>query len=563
MANSNWRRWETLFIQWGILFISSLMISGYQLYSDNQAVQIPLILSYNNSSLFPNDPFIDTLVHYASPFYRVVAELINYINLESLLVLLFLFTRALILFAAAYLAIVINPGSKLSAVGAMAWFALFPTPIIGHGTLVMDYFEHTSLAVAFLLLAVAAFYAHRVYLWAILLAVGFSLNIMYGTFACVYLAGAFMIDPDYRSAWKKFVFPGILFLILAAPTILLILSSLSTESFDLSLWFKVSQVRMPYHLYPLTWESYRFNLLLAFAIANGLVLYFVRKSLPKLSKHGFIWLCISSLWVLFAFLTAYILKSPTLLATHPARGTDLWFAFASITNIAAIAYMVEKKEKLKRLSTILFFISVMWLNFFYSPVITILIVFVITVLLTIPDFWKFLINNDRPALISYAIVTIVLAFGIINLNEDLQSYTKNGLVKLPDSELRKVANWAKEETPNEGVFLIDPNWEEFRPLAQRSVFVTWKDGTAILWDKVFVEEWVTRIEEIGFDFSTAELGTSRGSYELSWDYQEMDDTAVLDLASRYPLHYWVVKIDKTSSYPVVYRTNDFKVLQIQ
>ncbi|GAH26245.1 unnamed protein product, partial [marine sediment metagenome] len=50
----------------------------------------------------------------------------NYLPIEILLTFLFLAARALVLIAAAQLAMTINPGSKLAAVGAMAFFALWP-----------------------------------------------------------------------------------------------------------------------------------------------------------------------------------------------------------------------------------------------------------------------------------------------------------------------------------------------------------------------------------------------------------------------------------------------------
>jgi hypothetical protein len=225
--------------------------------------------------------------------------------------------------------------------------------------------------------------------------------------------------------------------------------------------------------------------------------------------------------------------------------------------------MIEKEKIPGRLNTFLFFISVLWLNFFYFPAFTVAIWILIAVILAIPASWEFLNKKGSSILISNAVVIFVLSFGIISLSENFQSYMEKGFVKLPGSELRKIAGWAKERTSKEAIFLIDPNWEQFRPLSQRPVFVAWKDGTAIFWDKGFVQEWVGRIEEFGFNFSTAELGTTRGSIELSEYYQSMDDNQVLEIADQYPIHYWVVKIDKDTYFPEVFRAAEYKVLRIQ
>jgi len=356
-----------------IIFLSSIIFTGYQVYSDNHAVQIPFVQWINNPSLFPNDSFVSTFVHYIGPIWQVVAIISNYVPLESLLLILFLVTRALILVAAARLAMTLNPNSKLAGVGAMAFFALFPSPLIGHGTLVNNYFEHTSMSVAFLLLAVAAFYSVRPFYWALWLAIGFNLNIMYGTYACVYFTAVFLLDTCYRSNWKDWVLPGVLFVILASPTIVPTMSAFQINAVNKELWLRVSEVRMPFHLYPLTWEHYRFYLFFAFISCYAILLYLRKKEMDRLFKHGMIWLAVSICWLIYAFAAAYVVKSPAMLIMHPARGTDLFFAFAVIAMIAVLAYLINDKTNHKRLYVIFFFISFMWLNFFYFSLITICI----------------------------------------------------------------------------------------------------------------------------------------------------------------------------------------------
>jgi hypothetical protein len=49
--------------------IISLLITGYQhLYGGNHAYQLVLVQKLNDPTLYPNDPFADTVFHYASPF---------------------------------------------------------------------------------------------------------------------------------------------------------------------------------------------------------------------------------------------------------------------------------------------------------------------------------------------------------------------------------------------------------------------------------------------------------------------------------------------------------------
>ncbi|MGB6423467.1 MAG: DUF6798 domain-containing protein [Anaerolineales bacterium] len=558
-------QWKYSFwLQGLILFLTSLLISGYQVYSANHAVQIPFIQWINNPSLFPNDPFVSTYIHYIAPIYRVVAIISSYIPLETSLLLLFLITRALILVAAARLAMTLNPNSKLAGVGAMAFFALYPTPIIGHGTLVNNYFEHTSMSVAFLLLATAAFYSMRPYYWALWLAIGFNLNIMYGAYACVYFTAVFLLDTCYRSNWKDWILPGVLFVILSLPTIVPTMSAFQINAVNKEHWLRVSEVRMPFHLYPLTWEQYRFNLFFAFISCYAILLYLRKKDMDRLFKHGMIWLAVSICWLIYAFAAAYVVKSPTMLVMHPARGTDLFFAFAAIAMIVVFASLIENKTTNKRVYVVLFFFSIFWLWFYEFTFIMELVFLIIAIAVIWDRFWKRILKEGNPPQLSNIVVLIVMLLGLITFSIQVYSDRVITLIRYPKSQIQEVSRWAEENTSIDDVFLIDPNWSEFRALSQRPVFVTWKDGTAMLWERSFASEWVTRIESFGFSFEkTDESGTADGFRPLTSFYENMDDKDVFTLSSSYPIRFWVVSVDHTSSFPVVFQTTGYKVLDLK
>ena len=554
----------SLWLQGLILFLTSLIISGYQIYSGNHAVQIPLIQSINDPTLFPNDPFVSTLVHYIGPIWRILGVSINYVSLETLLGLFFLASRALIFIAAARLAMTLNPSSKLAGVGAMAFFALYPSPIIGHGTLVSSYFEHTSFSVAFLLLAIAAFYSMRPYYWALWLAIGFNLNALYGFYACVYFALLFLLDINYRSSWKNWILPGFLFVFLASPTILQSVSAFRVDTTDIELWLRVSEVRHPFHIFPLTWKPFNFNLLFAFISCFVIVIYHGKNELSKLYKHGIIWLAVSLCWLIYAFIAAYIAESPTMLVMEPARGMDLWFAFAAISMIAVFTRLIEKNMSNKRLFIILFFFSIFWFWFFEFTFLMEWIFLILTIGVISKPLWRLILREGNPTRLSYIVVLIVMLLGLITFSIQVYSDRVITLIQYPKSQIQEVARWALENSSKDDVFLIDPNWSEFRALSQRPVFVTWKDGTAILWDRSFVSEWVTRIESFGFSFEkTDESGTADGFRPLTRFYDNLDDENILALSSTYPISFWVVRVDRASSFPVVFQTAGYKVLDLK
>lgn len=526
-------------------------------------MQIPYVQWLVDPSLFPNDPFIKTFDSYIGPAWHLVAYSAAFLRLETSLLILFLITRALILFAAARLSLAFVPGSNLAAVGAMAFFALVPSPVIGHGTLVINYFEHTGLSIAFLLLAAAAFYSKKTYLWSVMYAIGFNLNILYGTYACLYFAAVFLLLPEYRSYWKKWVIPSGLFLVLSLITILPTASAIQFESINTGLWLKAGQVRHPFHIYPHTWSPLQIIVYLVFVLVFLVVILAFRNELRKLSKFGLICLGVSIFWLLFAFTAAFIFKSPSMLILQSARGTDLWFAFAAVAIISIFAYKIGEEGSYQRLYIILFFISITWHNYFYFSQLTILFLLILAALVFLKPCWEFLQKHGVTLILSSIVILIVLVFGGLRLDSRLSEGIKFGMLKLPDSQMVEIGEWASENTSKDAVFLIDPNWEEFRALSIRPVFVAWKDGTAIFWDQAYVEEWVKRIEAFGFNFNKAKLGTTKGSSQLSRLYEQMDDESAREILENYPLNYWVVAIDKISSFPEVFRTERFKILELK
>ena len=282
-----------------------------------------------------------------------------------------------------------------------------------------------------------------------------------------------------------------------------------------------------------------------------------------LFKHGMIWLAVSICWLIYAFVAAYVVKSPAMLIMHPARGTDLFFAFAVIAMIAVLAYLINDKTNHKRLYVIFFIISFMWLNFFYFSLITIYIWAIIAVGVFWNPTWKLILKHGDTTRLSNIVVFVILVFAVFRISSFAKAGAVGDIVRLPDSQMLEIADWARENTSSKDIFLVDPHWEEFRALSQRPVFVTWKDGTAMLWERSFVSEWVTRVESFGFNFmNTDQLGTTKGSSELSLLYEDMDDEDVTILLTNYPISFWVVPIDHQSSLPSVFQTHNFKVLSL-
>lgn len=546
-----------------IFFISSLLITGYVIYSSNQSLQIPLIYKLNEPDLYANDPFGDTLPYYASMLWRVIALLVRVIPLEPLLLTLFLAERLLVIYAAGKLARTFAPNSQLACVGAMALFALAIEPILGSGTIVTSSFEQTGLSIAFWLLAIASFYQSRPILTAIWLGIGFNLNSMYGTYAITYLGAVFLLDSNYRQAWKKWLLCFGLFLLIASPAIFLTLSAFGRNAADNNLWLIASEVRFSYHLFPLTWDKEnfgKFGILIFLAVA---ILYQHRHTMGQLFKHTTIWAGVSLLWLLYAFVAAYIAKSPSMLVMHPGRGTDLWYCFAAIALVSVLAVQLERARGWQRrsLAVAIFSASILIWNPFIGPYILV----VCLIILTLKPVWYYLLGNGSTNRIALLLALWIVLVGWQNFHARL-SKTKslqNAFINRPAPSIEQVANWAKANTSQDAVFLVDLAWDEFRSLTKRSVFVTWKDGSAILWDRPYVEAWVERLKVLGLDITQKGLNEKKARPKLSNLYKKLQDKDVSQIKSNFPVNYWVVPVTKASAFPTVFKNKSYKVLEVK
>jgi len=487
-------------IWWAVAFAAvSVLVTGYRVYFHNQALQIPLIRMLGGTP-YPNDPFAATLPYYASMVWRVVALAAKIIPLEPLLLVLFAAERVLVIYAAGNLALALAPKSRIATIAAMALFASDPVPIIGGGTLVLPYFEQTGLAIALLLMAMAAFYRRRPLAWAIWLGAAFECNSLYGVFALTYFTAAFAIDSEYRRDWRGWVRPMGVFAALAAPAIVLSMGTVGGGGSEL--WLAAARSRVPHHIFPSTWPAIKFARFAMLVLVTGLSALCVTRCaglMAGVRRHLLVWAGVGVAWVLIAG-AAEAIGSPSMLLFQPARATDLWYAFGAIGLLATYLATVRKSSVI--------------------------------------------------ALILLVIFHPTGAAGVLD----------HPLVGSPGQSMRQVCDWARTHTPDYAVFLVNPNWGEFRAMSARPAFVTWKDGSALLWHRPFARPWAERMRALGYDVSKGELPGERVNGILDRLYDSMSDDDALRLAARYGVRYWVVPASHTSSLPTVFRNRYWRVL---
>ncbi|MBF2022539.1 MAG: hypothetical protein IGR93_21230 [Hydrococcus sp. C42_A2020_068] len=551
---------------YGLIFsLVSILVTGYRVHTENQALQIPLVHYINDPSLYPNDPFGQTLPYYASAVWYLVALGNRIFPLEPLLFSLFVLERLLVIFAAGYTAKTFAPHSKLAIIGAMALIALgLEGPTLGGNALVINYFEQTGLSIPFFLLAFAAFYQQNPWLVALWTALGFNCNSMYGAYALSYLGAAFLLDFNYLRNWKKWLLGFLLFLLLASPGILLTLSAFGREAADKDLWYLVSKVRFPHHLFPLTWNKIEFG---KYGAIAALVLAFLYQNCDRfrqLSKLCNIWTGVSFLWLIYAFVAAYVTKSPSMLVMHPGRAITLWYGIAAIALVSAFAVKLETTKGTTRRAFWVIMLSASFLIWY--PIVGPFILAVALIAIAIHPVWYYILGRGSSSRIALLLSLWVVFVGITSLQERWgkgQSLA-SAIIYRPSATIEEIANWAQKNTSTDSVFLAEfgLGWQQFRGQSKRPVYMNWKDGSAILWDRTFVTPWVERLKAVGFDITEKGLNLNKSMKKLDDLYKNLRDEDVAKLKSRYKLDYWVISNEKASQFPTAFENQAFKVLNL-
>ena len=95
--------------------------------------------------------------------------------------------------------------------------------------------------------------------------------------------------------------------------------------------------------------------------------------------------------------------------------------------------------------------------------------------------------------------------------------------------------WAKLNTPENSIFIIPPHLEGFRIESERSIYVSWKDGTVAFFDEDLGSIWLKRLQMLGFQPTRGEDTLDYVSFDevekiLDPIYRNLDSELIFDIA---------------------------------
>ena len=562
--------------------IISLLITGYQhLYGGNHAYQLVLVQKLNDPTLYPNDPFADTVYHYASAFWYVIAWLARFIDLSVVLFVFFLLNKLLFLLAGFRLARTFFPDSRYAPVVGMATMATFPQLLFGDGY-ATDYTQQSSLSIATMLLALDAFLNKRWLSFAVWFGLAVNLNLMFSIFGASYVGVSWLIhlrrsySADLLVRTVASILGG---LIVGAPGVYLVRRATTHAEYDpVSVW-QACELSYPYHFYPQLWEIPKQLLALLLVVGVIVAVYRFRNASP-VGLHVAAWTGVAIGWYLVGWLNPLFLHSLPLLHLHPVRALVLWQLATVVFLTSFVPRFVENTDPKINLKYLTVYFPIVALLIFidkFPP--SLLLIGVGTVSIIACELGRRILSKRIAGSEAVVLAALVISFvSLYAVGSSLRSILKgNNILATVQHPATQVAEWARSATPKEAVFLIpihdEGGWQRFRHLSQRNVFTHRKDGSAWTFAPWFADDWLERLAALGF-FEV--LGIDRKSFKIgSWIYirsqgeknfirvyDKVDDDRVNKLQQRYRIDYWITRADVKTRFPKVYEHEGWKVLKV-
>jgi hypothetical protein len=402
-----------------------------------------------------------------------------------------------------------------------------------------------------------AFYLEgRPYRSALLLGLGCCFNSLYGTYLATYLIAMTLADGGWRRLWPTGIGAAGVFLLAASPGLAMTVPAFGLPEPDRGLWLWASEVRFSHHLYPLSWGRAvlaEFGLLLALVVAAA---WRSRAREPLLASRALAWCVTGMAWLTLAFL-APVIGSPAVLISHPARACDFWQVLAAVYLISLAARQVEARrvDPVLGIATLLGAILVWFL-----PGYTVILAGLVGGTLLLAGRSEMTLWRRTAPIVVGVVIVIACALPVRRARAGMSVMAAIGW--RPNAEMVALADWARTNTTADAVFLVHPMWAEFRALAERPVFGTWKDGAAILWNRPYLAHWIARMNALGLKPGVP-ITAKDARATIANGFTHLTDADVRELRRQFHVAYWVVPRGQHSEFPVAYEGNLFVILSTQ
>ncbi|HVT82056.1 MAG TPA: endo-1,4-beta-xylanase [Phycisphaerae bacterium] len=237
-----------------LLAVAQIAIGGYQLGYGNQAIQIAFLKHWAHPWMYGADPMVrETLAEYPSYFFRALAPLLAYTNVETLYLVLQILTSFATLAAVYWLARSIFRAHTTALAAAVVVALAGNLQALAGDGLYSRGFTHTFAALPMAVAALALAFRGRWVLAFALAGVLFNIHALTAAYTALMLGAGMLADIREQRLvmWVgRAGLAGAVFLGFAAPTLALMAGQ--HQSFD-GEWINLTRVRSADHSFPSTW----------------------------------------------------------------------------------------------------------------------------------------------------------------------------------------------------------------------------------------------------------------------------------------------------------------------
>lgn len=389
-------------------------------------------------------------------------------------------------------------------------------------------------------------------------------------------------------------------LFLLIPFALVLLPQMSQQQIDSSQFiYIIAHFRHPHHYIPSTFSLFDFMNAAAFLIVVVIVYYKWLKAnqnpfgiMPAIIVSLVLILCIGG-YVFVELIPSRIwTTAQTYRLLYIVKWLGLIFVAGEIAQLPSSTQPLYASSVFKPLSLCVVALSQSFRGYFeqhgfhrpakiLNPTLVLLVaIFLLMVskisLLSIVCLWFYVfltfafdvLSNKLRLIISAGIILAISVFcfyprplpyieGKIDLiNRIRQNFSFEIRPEIGDDGV-SVAEFARENTPEQSVFLTPPRFGQFRLLANRAIVVDFK---AFPFSDVGIEEWYERI--------TTCYGTpsSKGFAmvgEMDGNYRTMNDNDLVSLQERYNFDYAILYSDTPTNFDVIFQNKTYKIVHLE
>jgi hypothetical protein len=525
----------------------------------DQAVQIPVIDSYADPSLFPGDFLLEVRASYVTLFYPALGYLSRAIPLEPLMLALYVLASAATLAGVCALTVAIFREPLAGMVAALLWMAYWPNP--GGDFIHSPFVTHTTFAAALQVWALVLFFRRRPLLAAVVLGVAANINAMTSFFVAVMWGMALLADP-HRSL-KQIARIYALLLVFALPVLIWRLALPFTEA-SLDEFVDIVRLRLWYAVFP-----FSFSPLLWAGFGAMLLLWRLSWCAGRPAQHRQILAMVGGITLLcvVGIVFAEIVPVEFIIELQLVRST--WLINLLILTYVAhmLAHLLESSDARRRgiaFALLLAFVLPRLVIEFFPP--------------GQPTPYPLVIDLDTPwidahgvlvaAILAVALVALLGAVYVLRRETSAGTFGwfAAGLIglalsafipaALPAAQQRTTDDWRaalvwiEANTTPDAYFLTPPEYDGFRMVARRGYVGDWKDGTVGIFHNGWAIEWYERMLDLGFD-------------PESFTFAPMTQAHLCDAAARYGVSHvvavraWGIRGDPA------YENGTFAVIPVQ